>query len=74
MLLTKLSKLTGKENMWYYNCGQKEFEERVRRWEEGEFIQDAFPSPQFNNDDREFLLTGATPSEWDHAFAEEKDV
>ena len=34
----------------------------------GGFIQDVFP--ELSADDREFLLTGITPGEWDEAFAE----
>ncbi len=33
------------------------------------FIQDAFP--ELSADDREFLLTGITPEEWDRAFGGE---
>ena len=30
--------------------------------------------PHLSADDREFLLTGATPDEWDEIFGEEHDV
>lgn len=32
-------------------------------------IQDAFP--HLSDDDREFMLTGITPEEWDEHFSEE---
>lgn len=35
----------------------------------GVLIQDVFP--QLSADDREFLMTGITPEEWDEHFSEE---
>lgn len=35
------------------------------------FIQEVFP--QLSADDREFLLTGITPQEWQEAFGDEED-
>lgn len=43
-------------------------QEQLDRWEEGELIQDVFPS--LSNDDREFIMTGITPDEWDSVFKE----
>ncbi len=37
-------------------------------WQAGEYIQVAMP--QLSPDEREFLLTGATPEEWDAAFGD----
>lgn len=36
--------------------------EQLRRWEQGEFVQDVFP--HLTADQREFLMTGITPEEW----------
>lgn len=36
------------------------------KWREGVPIQDA--APHLSDDDREFLITGATTSEWDSLF------
>lgn len=36
--------------------------EQLRRWEQGEFVQDVFP--HLTADQREFLMTGITPDEW----------
>jgi hypothetical protein len=41
-------------------------EAQIEKWENGELIQNAFPN--LNNDEREFLLTGMTPEEWDAAL------
>lgn len=38
-------------------------------WREGKLIQDAFPS--LGVDEREMLMTGITPFEWDAMFNEE---
>jgi hypothetical protein len=37
-------------------------------WQAGKLIQDAFP--MLNADQREFLLTGLTPEQWDKIFDE----
>lgn len=35
----------------------------VTRWQDGEAIQNVFP--MLTPDDREFILSGLTPAEWD---------
>lgn len=40
-------------------------------WQEGLSITLAFP--QLNLGEREFLMSGITPEEWDREFAEEED-
>lgn len=46
-------------------------EERVRAWlKSDELIQNAFP--ELTVDQREFLMTGITPEEWNAAFGEEE--
>lgn len=39
-------------------------------WEEGMLIQDAMPN--LSADEREFIMTGITPSEWVEAFGEDE--
>lgn len=39
-------------------------------WRNGQHIQNAMP--ELTADEREFLLTGMTPEEWDAAFGEEE--
>lgn len=50
----------------------EQFEVRMHWWREaGMNIQDAFP--MLNADQREFLMTGLTPEEWDAIFGEEEE-
>lgn len=44
---------------------KKKFED----WHGGQMIQDAFP--ELSPDQREFIMTGTTPAEWDAMFEEE---
>ena len=50
-------------------------QDALERWLEARpgqkrFIQDEFP--HLSDDEREFLLTGSTPDEWERYFGEEK--
>lgn len=38
-------------------------EEQISNWRNGTVIQDAMPN--LSADDREFIMTGITPDEWD---------
>ena len=40
-----------------------------RRWQQGELIQEVWPT--MSSDDREILMSGFTPDEWDMLFPEE---
>ncbi len=66
--LFKTSALSGKLNSMELPITY----ERLLQWERtGEPVQRAFPD--LTPDQREFLLTGATPEEWDRAFPEEDE-
>lgn len=41
------------------------------KWESGELVQRAFP--YLNTDQREMLMTGITPAEWDNLFPDDKE-
>lgn len=41
-------------------------EEQLARWRAGENIQDVFPN--LTADEREFLISGCLPDEWDEMF------
>jgi len=40
--------------------------EKYARWEAGEYVQIVFP--ELSLEQREFLITGITPAEWDALF------
>jgi|TARA_B100000424_G_scaffold47347_1_gene32922 hypothetical protein len=44
-------------------------QEQIDAWKSGELIQNAMPN--ISADDREFLMTGITPEEWDAHFSDE---
>ena len=41
---------------------------QIEAWKGGELIQDAMPN--LTADEREFLMTGITPEEWENTFGE----
>lgn len=45
---------------------------QLQEWAEGKPIQ--LVMSNLSEDDREFLMTGITPEEWDEAFYEEEDT
>lgn len=51
------------------NCSQEQLEEGLAKQAQGILIQDAFPF--LTADEREFMLTGILPEEWDAMFGEE---
>lgn len=68
MLIQKRSHISGKLNVMDIPVTM----DRLDAYLEGKglLIQDVFPD--LTPDQREFLLTGATPQEWDELFAEEE--
>jgi hypothetical protein len=42
--------------------------EQLKKWQGGMLIQDAMP--HLSSDDREYLISGATPEEWEKFFGE----
>ena len=45
--------------------------EQLHAWESGVLIQNAMPN--VSADDREFLMTGITPEEWEETFAGDEE-
>lgn len=41
-------------------------EEQLAAWQQGELIQNV--APHLSDHDREFIMTGITPEEWDAVF------
>tara|TARA_Y100001970_G_C14250821_1_gene871730 strand:- start:3228 stop:3428 length:201 start_codon:yes stop_codon:yes gene_type:complete len=65
MLITKTSILSGKTRTKEINVNQSQ----IDKWVAGMLIQNAMP--EISVDDREFIMTGITPEEWDSTFNEE---
>lgn len=69
ILVENISIVSGAVNNMWLNITLEDFAERFKRWRhDGELIQIAFcilPDEQ-----REFLMTGITPDEWDAMFPE----
>ena len=63
MIVTRKSQISGKVHTREIPISEEQYWEGICS---GLHIQDAFP--QLSADDREFLLTGITPEEWDAAF------
>lgn len=67
MLISRTSLITGKSNTMELPLT----EEMITAWEISDLkIQDAFPF--LTATEREFLLSGATPEEWNEFFSEEQ--
>lgn len=62
----KESAMTGKTNMMVLPISVLELHDGLARHAKGELIQDVFPL--LSADEREFLMTGITPEEWDYLF------
>lgn len=61
--VSMVSKFSGKNHTMELPIRPMEFHRLVSRWKNtGEYIQDVFP--MLNEDEREFLISGVTPSEW----------
>lgn len=65
MLITRKSRISGKENSMELNITQ----EQISIYETGEYVQVAFPN--LTASEREFIMTGITPTEWGEVFGEE---
>ena len=67
MIITRRSKFTGALNMMDLDITQEQLDE----WLDGALIQDVMP--ELNDEEREFLITGATKEEWESIFGGEND-
>lgn len=65
MLITRTSMFTRK----VHTQDLPVTEEQVRRYEQGELLQNAFP--HLSPADREFIKTGVTQEEWEAVFKDE---
>ena len=67
MLIKRTSVLTGTERTMEIPCTA----EQLAIWAAGELAQNAFPD--LTPEQREFIMTGIIPEEWDEAFQEGPD-
>jgi hypothetical protein len=67
MKITRESTLTGLTRTLDIDVTQEQF----NRWQSGSYIQDAMP--HLSADDREFLISGITPDEWNKAFPDDDE-
>jgi hypothetical protein len=66
MLVTNISQLSGKEGTMELDITIEQLERFENRRENGEHVQTIFPN--LTKGEREFLLTGITPIEWEQMF------
>ena len=66
--VTRRSTLTGAMHTRAIPCTQAQLD----AWQAGQYIQDAMPDVPV--EDREFLISGVTPEEWDEAFGKEEEA
>jgi hypothetical protein len=66
MNITRTSPVTGKENTMYIDVCR----EQMDSWVNGMLIQKAMPN--ISAVQREFIMTGLTPEDWDTMFGEEE--
>lgn len=71
MIVTRKSRFTGKLNQMDIGMDPVAFSTALRDWEGGALIQEAFPD--LSADEREFLMTGSTPAEWQEVFGSDDD-
>ena len=69
--VVRFSPFTGEESIMTFDMSPEEYEVRLARWKNGEYIQTAFDN--LNADEREFVKTGSTPKEWNDLFGGEDD-
>lgn len=69
MEITKISQLTGNQHTMDINVTQYEMIRIENRYHSKELIQNIVPN--LTMEEREFLMTGITPEEWNTTFGEE---
>ena len=67
MRITRVSSLSHKVNQMYLDVTG----EQIERWVAGELVQDVMPN--LTPEEREFMITGITPEEWDETFSVDED-
>ncbi len=71
-LLKRVSAMTGIENEMEINEEREAIEDWMENRYQRPLIQKAFPS--LTKEEREFMLTGVTPGEWQEAFPPGEEI
>ena len=66
MNITRICPFTNRVNIRFVEGATPE---GLAAWKNGALIQDALP--EVSPENREFIMTGITPSMWNHIFGEE---
>ena len=66
MLLTNTSQISGIKTTLELDITEEQLERFFNRRENGEYIQTIFPN--LTPAEREFILTGVSPKEWEELF------
>jgi len=72
VLVSMNREMDGKRVEMTLNCSIEELAAGNAAYHKGALIQDAFPF--LTADEREFLMTGITKSEWNEIFSEEAEA
>jgi hypothetical protein len=67
MVVSRISTLTGK----FHQVELPVTPEQLTAWEGGQLVQRVFP--HLTADEREFIMSGITPEEWDAEFGVEAE-
>jgi hypothetical protein len=65
MQITRRNPFTGEHHTWNIAVN----EQQLSAWRSGQLIQDAMP--HLTDDEREFILSGILPDQWDQLFGKE---
>lgn len=66
MLITNTSQISGVETTLELDITEEQLERFFNRRENGEYVQTIFPN--LTPAEREFILTGVSPKEWEQIF------
>jgi hypothetical protein len=69
--IVRTSPITGKQNTREIPISVETYALGMQAWKKGALIQNAFPT--LSPADREFILSGITPEEWDNMFSMDED-
>lgn len=71
MIIARVSQLSGIRRERNIPVDRDKFHDWIAQGNASPLIQNAFPD--LSDDDREFILTGVTPEEWDDMMGDEYD-